>query len=184
MALLTITQLVSPRALIRPVCPDDLQDLLHINGDDRVTQFLPYATWQGLGDAQAWLARMQTMASTGLAQQLVIERLRDHKVIGTALLFKFDEGSARVELGYVMGHAFWRQGYAKEALGALCEHAFARLSIRRIEAEVNPDNHASNALLLKLGFVHEGRLRQRWVAKGRAYDTNLYGRLVGDKGVS
>jgi [ribosomal protein S5]-alanine N-acetyltransferase len=50
--------------------------------------------------------------------------------------------------------------------------------VRRIEAEVNPANTASNALLLGLGFTHEGTARQRWVAKGRAYNTNLYGLLA------
>ena len=35
----------------------------------------------------------------------------------TALRFKYDEGSQRVELGYVLGRSHWRQGYAAEALG-------------------------------------------------------------------
>jgi RimJ/RimL family protein N-acetyltransferase len=34
--------------------------------------------------------------------------------------------------------------------------------------------------LLSLGFIHEGRLRQRWVSKGESYDTNVYGLLVDD----
>jgi len=33
---------------------------------------------------------------------------------------------------------------------------------------------------LSLGFIHEGRLRQRWLSKGETYDTNLYGLLVED----
>jgi [ribosomal protein S5]-alanine N-acetyltransferase len=82
-----------------------------------------------------------------------------------------------VELGYVVGRAHWRKGYARESLRAVCEHAFRLLSIRRIEAEVNPMNSASNALLLALGFVTEGLLRQRWVTKGVAHDTHIYGCL-------
>jgi [ribosomal protein S5]-alanine N-acetyltransferase len=101
-------------------------------------------------------------------------------VIGTVLLFRFEEGSARIELGYVVGRSHWRQGYATEALQALCRHAFGALGIRRIEAEVQVDNLASGALLQSLGFVREGRLRQRWVAKGEAYDTDLYGCLADD----
>jgi len=63
----------------------------------------------------------------------------------------------------------------------VCEHAFGAMDVRHIEAEVNPDNIASNALLRTLGFVHKGRLRQRWVNnKGLAYDTNVYGCLSGD----
>jgi RimJ/RimL family protein N-acetyltransferase len=168
------------RVVVRPVARADLADLLEVNGDDEVTRFLPYATWRGPDDASAWLARMEALCATGTARQLVFERRSDRKVIGTVLLFHFDEPSARVELGYVVGRACWRQGYAREALQTVCRHAFEEMSIRRIEAEARPDNVASNELLLALGFTHEGRLRGRWVAKGETYDTNIYGCLVED----
>jgi RimJ/RimL family protein N-acetyltransferase len=51
------------------------------------------------------------------------------------------------------------------------------LGIRRLEAEVNSSNVASIRLLRSLGFVHEGTLRKRWVAKDAAYDTDMYGLL-------
>ena len=173
-----MTQIRTDRITIRPISSADLNDLLEINGDDAVTRFLPYGTWRCLDDGSAWLARMQALAASGSGQQLVIERADDMKVIGTVLLFKFDESSSRLELGYALGRAHWGQGFAKEALHAVCHHAFRELSIRRLEAEVHPDNTASNALLQRLGFVHEGLLRKRWVAKGAAYDTNIYGCLA------
>ena len=45
---------------------------------------------------------------------------------------------------------------------------------------MNPDNRASCGLLGAVGFVLEGRLRKRWVAKGTAYDTQIYGCLAED----
>jgi Acetyltransferases, including N-acetylases of ribosomal proteins len=66
----------------------------------------------------------------------------------------------------------------RESLEAFCAHAFSKMSIRRLEAEVNPDNEASNALLRRIGFRLEGTLRKRWVGKGAAYDTNFYGFLA------
>jgi [ribosomal protein S5]-alanine N-acetyltransferase len=170
----------TPRTTLREVRADDLPDLMAVNGDPEVTHFLPYATWQSLSDASAWLERMNTLMATGSAKQLVIVRNADSKVIGTALLFKFDEGSNRVELGYALGRAHWKQGYATEALRALLAHAFADMRIRRIEAEVNPANLASNALLKSLGFTQEGYLRERWVAKGAAYGVNIYGLLAAE----
>lgn len=166
------------RTTLREVVADDLVDLMEINGDAEVTRYLPYDTWQSPEDAVAWLERMKALAASGTVRQLVIARNTDGKVIGTALLFKFDEGSSRVELGYVLGRAHWRQGYAAEAMNALITHAFCTLGIRRMEAEVNPDNVASNRLLHSLGFEHEGFLRERWVAKGLAYGVNVYGLLA------
>lgn len=181
MAMLAISAdaaLQTPRLLVRPVDERDLVDLLQVNGDPAVTEFLPYETWQSLDDAQAWLARVRTQVETGTAQQLVVQRRDTGTVIGGVLLFKHDAPSARIELGYVLGRAHWRQGYAVEALRAVCSHAYAALQMRRIEAEVNPANAASNAVLRSLGFVLEGRLRQRWTGKGRSYDTNIYGCLA------
>lgn len=172
------TPLNTKRLCVRSVSAADLRDLFDINGDDNVTAFLPYATWKSADDAANWLARMQALAATGAAVQLVIERKQDGKVIGTVLLFKYDAANARIELGYVLGRKHWRQGFAKEALQAVCAQAFDGMKLRRIEAEVHPDNYASNALMLSLTFVQEGRFRKRWVTKGNAHDTNIYGCLA------
>jgi RimJ/RimL family protein N-acetyltransferase len=180
MSLPPITRIDSPRLTLRPVASADLADLLAINGDPQVTQFLPYATWQSLDDGAAWLARMEALAATGTGQQFVVVRRSDAVVIGTALLFKHDAASQRVELGYVLGRSHWGQGLMREALQALCGHAFGALALRRIEAEVNPLNLASCQLLSRLGFTLEGTLRQRWVAKGVAYDTHVFGCLAED----
>jgi ribosomal-protein-alanine N-acetyltransferase len=166
--------------MLRGVEASDLPDLLEINGDPEVTRFLPYATWQSLQDGEGWLARMAALGETGTGQQLVLARRVDSKVIGTMLLFRYDEGSSRVELGYALGRSYWRQGFMHEAVAAACSQAFGALRIRRIEAEVNPENRASCALLVASGFALEGTLRKRWVAKGTAYDTNLYGCLAED----
>ena len=180
MAFPWIDLLTSPRIVVRPIAERDLPDLFEVNGDDEVTRFLPYATWTSLVDGAAWLRRMQALAEAGTAQQLVVERKSDGKVLGGVLLFKHEPGSARLELGYVLGRAHWRQGFAREALATVCDRLFRSAGIRRIEAEVDPTNAASCALLEGLGFTLEGRLRQRWVGKGRTYDTNIYGCLEPD----
>ncbi|WP_418318945.1 GNAT family N-acetyltransferase [Piscinibacter sakaiensis] len=168
------------RLEIRPVRADDLPALLDVNGDAEVTRFLPYAAWNGLADAEAWLGRMDALAAAGTGRQLVMLRRQDNRVIGSVLLFRYEEAASRLELGYAVGRSHWRQGLAREALAAVLGAAFGPMAIRRVEAEVDPDNLASNALLLSLGFTLEGRLRQRWVAKGRAYDVNAYGLLASE----
>ena len=175
-----IERIETPRLALVPVAAEHLDDLLAINGDERVTRFLPYATWASREDGEAWLARMAGIVATGTAQQLVLLRRSDGKAIGTLLLFKYDAGSRRIELGYALGHASWRQGLMAEAVRAACRHAFSAMDIRRIEAEVNPANVASCGLLEKVGFRLEGTLRQRWTGKGVTYDTNLYGLLAQD----
>lgn len=171
----TIVRIETPRLMVRGVRPQDLNDLMVVNADDEVTRFLPYAPWRSLSDATQWFARMQALQTAGVAQQLVVEHKAQGRAVGTVLLFKFDAAAARVELGYVMSRELWRQGCTREALSALCAHVFQGLGLRRIEAEVNPANEASCAVLRSLGFQLEGTLRQRWVARsGEPYDTLMF----------
>ncbi|MEP7301734.1 MAG: GNAT family protein [Caldimonas sp.] len=165
------------RLQIRGVASADLPALLEVNASDEVTRLLPYERWASMADAQAWLHRMDGIQATGLALQFVVVLRSSGAVIGTCLLFRFEEGSARAELGYVLGRHCWGQGMMREALEALIDCAFGRMGLRRLEAEVDVRNRPSRRLLERLGFTREGLLRQRWVAKGEAKDVEMYGLL-------
>ena len=167
----------SARLLTRLVTEADLPSLLIVNGDDAVTRYLPYASWHGLEDARNWYARMSALQAAGSALQFVILEKRSGSAIGSCLLFRHEEVSARAELGYVLGRMHWGQGYMQEALRALIDCAFGELNLRRLEAEVDPRNTRSSLLLERLGFSAEGRLRERWLTKGEPTDVNVYGLL-------
>jgi ribosomal-protein-alanine N-acetyltransferase len=174
----------SARLITRIVETSDLPGLLRVNGDDEVTQFLPYATWRSPSDAQAWFDRMAGIQATGTALQFVIVEKESNTPVGTCLLFRYDEGSSRVELGYVLGRAHWGRGYMREALDSLLAHAFHGMGVRKVEAEVNPVNAASVRILENIGFTREGIARQRWVnARKEAYDVALYGLLKNEHAV-
>ncbi|HSI57293.1 MAG TPA: GNAT family protein [Ideonella sp.] len=172
--------IATERLLLRPVQQADLPDLLVVNADDEVTRFLPYASWQSLDDGTAWLGRVEAQHAAGTGLQLVMADKVSGRVLGTCLLFRFDAGSQRAELGYVLGRASWGQGLMREALQALLATAFGSMALRRLEAEADPRNLASNRVLQQLGFAHEGLLRQRWMGKTGPVDTNIYGLLRGE----
>ncbi len=167
----------SERVTVRLLRDTDLPALMEVNGDEAVTAMLPYAAWRSLDDARAWHDRMAGIQAAGMALQFVVESRSSGQAIGTCLLFRFDEGSARVELGYVLGRAHWGRGLMKEALAALLGRAFGAMGVRRVEAEVDPRNAASTGLLRRLGFTREGLLRQRWVSQGEAKDVEMFGLL-------
>ena len=167
----------SERLLVRLVAASDLPALFDVNSSDEVTALLPYARWQSMADAEAWLRRMEGIQATGLALQFVVIDKSSGLAIGTCLLFRYEEGSARAELGYALGRSHWGRGLMQEALTALVGCAFGAMALRRLEAEVDTRNAPSARLLARLGFTKEGLLRQRWVTKGAAKDVEIYGLL-------
>lgn len=82
-----------------------------------------------------------------------------------------------VEIGYFIRKEFWNQGYATEALMAICEFAFNEDNVYRILGTCMKDNMKSSKVLLNAGFVLEGDLKEYQYYKG-AYRDRLIFRLL------
>jgi RimJ/RimL family protein N-acetyltransferase len=52
--------------------------------------------------------------------------------------------------------------------------------MNRVQAETDTRNTSSNRVLEKLGFVHEGTLREDCIVNGEVSDARVYGLLKRD----
>lgn len=59
-------------------------------------------------------------------------------------------------LGYYGFRPHAGHGYMSEGLGLVLRRAFGELQLHRVEANIQPDNAASLALVRRLGFRREG----------------------------
>jgi [ribosomal protein S5]-alanine N-acetyltransferase len=59
-------------------------------------------------------------------------------------------------LGYWIGAPFANRGYMTEAMNLLVAHAFAEMGLHRLEANIQPENRHSIALVRRCGFEREG----------------------------
>jgi [ribosomal protein S5]-alanine N-acetyltransferase len=178
---LTAPELISaPRLQLHRLVRSDLEGLFAVNGDPEVTRYLPYKAWSTPADAEAWYLRMENLQKEGNAIQWVIARADTQVAMGTCLLFRYEQASECAELGYVLGRAYWGQGWMSEALGATLDWIFGSTPMRRLEAFVDGRNAASSRLLQRIGFVPEGTLRERWRVGTTLTDANIYGMLRRD----
>jgi len=81
------------------------------------------------------------------------------------------------QLSYWLFPEYHGEGYATEAMGLFLDHLFDAREIRGVEARVFSHNDASAALLDRLGFVREGRLRERNFVDGAYRDELVFGLL-------
>jgi ribosomal-protein-alanine N-acetyltransferase len=82
------------------------------------------------------------------------------------------------KLGYAIRPNGQGRGYATDACRTMMRFAFEQLRLHRVSAAIGPDNAASIAVVRKLGFSHEGRLRDHVHTNGAWRDSELFSLLV------
>ncbi|NHN40886.1 GNAT family N-acetyltransferase [Halorubellus sp. JP-L1] len=97
-------------------------------------------------------------------------------IAGAVNLFDVDGTSGT--LSYWLFEAYRGTGYATEAVSLLLDHAFDERGLRRVEAEVVDGNDASERLLDRLGFDHEGTARDARFARAEFVDAHRFGLLA------
>src|SRR5258708_38731546 len=73
-------------------------------------------------------------------------------------------------LGYYAFTGYDRQGLMKEGLQAVLRYAFRRLKLHRLEANIQPGNVASVALVRACGFKKDGFSPRYFKVYGRGRD--------------
>jgi len=103
-------------------------------------------------------------------------------IVGAITVDNIRRGPAQSgTLGYWTGESHSRQGYMREAIGAVAEYAFSRLDLSRLEAACLPENEASRGVLEKSGFKYEGVAQSYLQINGRWRNHVLYAQLRGDR---
>ena len=84
-------------------------------------------------------------------------RTEDFRIMGVCNLSQIFLGNLKsAYLGYWIGATFAGQGYMTEALDLLLSYAFETLRLHRVEANIQPENAHSKALVVRIGFQMEG----------------------------
>jgi ribosomal-protein-alanine N-acetyltransferase len=90
-------------------------------------------------------------------EAMLVCRIDDQRIVGFFNLSQITRSSLQgAYLGYAVGKPFANQGYMREGLELVLRIAFLTLRLHRIEANIQPENHASIALARGAGFRREG----------------------------
>jgi [ribosomal protein S5]-alanine N-acetyltransferase len=169
--------LETARLRMRPLQSGDAAALYRLHADPVVMRHWSSPPWTDPARADEVIAADRVELARGEHLRLALVRREEDVFVGTCSLFAFHAASRRAELGYALARHAWGQGLMAEALDALVAWAFDELKLNRIEADIDPRNTASARSLARLGFVLEGRMRERWIVSGEVSDAAMYGLL-------
>lgn len=101
----------------------------------------------------------------------VICRVSDKKIVGAVNLSQiFRKAFQNAYLGYSLGVKYVGNGFMTEAVALVLRHAFKNLKLHRVEANVQPENLPSIAVLRRCGFTKEGFSRKYLKVAGKWRD--------------
>jgi ribosomal-protein-alanine N-acetyltransferase len=172
--------LTTRRLRLRAPTPEDaapFQALLLLAEVTRFTNWPDAPNKAKVDRSMRWMAKLH---KSGKGCAWIIEDRRSGALIGAIRFNSFDKKWKLGVLGYESHPRFWGRGLLTEAVRAVvaCGHQHFRLN--RIEAWTVPGNPASDRVLQKAGFRHEGTLRQRAWFKGAFHDFRMFGRIASD----
>ena len=168
--------LIGDLTTLREFRTSDLEDYLAIVGDDRVTSWMSFDSRDRDAAEKALTAIVERAAQEDRPDYLLaVTRRDDDSVVGFARLGP--TGVKAVHLGYAIHADHWGQGYATDASRVMVRLAFGPLGMHRVSAAIGPENEASIAVVKRLGFTYEGRIRHHVFTNGSWRDSLLYSLL-------
>ena len=167
---------------LRPLTLEDADAMLEL----RIRNREHFLTGEPLRDDRFYTLDAQRAQLRGLeAERLAGTReqfavLDDGALVGYVALGQIFRGSFQnAYLGYAISRDHTGRGLATAAVAAGVEEAW-RAGLHRVQANVATTNHASQRVLEKNGFRHEGTALRYLHIGGAWTDHHLYARTVED----
>jgi RimJ/RimL family protein N-acetyltransferase len=165
--------IATARLELREFTPSDYDAIYAYASDPRVTRHMLYGPRDPM-DTRTYLERVihyQTGHPRSVWELAVTQR-SDGQLIGAADITILKPGEG--DIGYMLRHGSWGQGYGTEVATALIDAGVSALGLERIMSTVSTENTRSLRVLEKAGLRWEALYRRFAQAKGRWWDCHLY----------
>lgn len=154
---LFFTGLETARIRLKNISADDRDFIFEQFSNDKVNQYLyDEEPVKSMAEAEGIIASF-TGPEPRNRHRWVLVRKQDGIKMGTCGFHFWKDAEGTAEVGYDLFPDFWGHGYMTEAMQTVIRFAAEHMKVRRIDAEIHPDNLKSVALAEKLGFKFCGQ---------------------------
>ena len=132
----------------------DMAEAVHLNSLDADNRrFVPDEVFENVEDAAETVEFLMGVYENGDGPLVYPVLLKNGTYIGYVQAVPFDDGTW--EVGYHIGVAYTKQGYATEAVKAFLPVIMAKLDISQIAGICLAENRASVKVMEHCGFIKE-----------------------------
>lgn len=175
-----VPTLETERLILRKLSMEDVAMRVAMRGDPDHMRYLLVRPTSDPEAAKARLAWIERDMTLGGSKGWAIVRKEDGAVIGNTGIIRVDWEHRRASLAYEMLKQARGAGLAREAVTRVVRYGFEEMKLLRIQAEIDPRNERSIAVVKALGFVHEGTLRKNQYFEGESFDDMIWSKIAGD----
>ncbi len=159
---------------LRNIEKSDLTLKIKWYNDPEVNKTLVLPELLELQKTYEWFDRLQ---KDNRRQEWVIET-HEGKPLGIIGIKKLNRQNRSGHLYIVIGEKdYWGKGIGFEAEVLAIHYCFKHFNLHKVTGTALPNNPGSIAVTRKVGFHHEGTLRDDYYAHGRYYDVHIYSLL-------
>ncbi len=133
-------------------------------------------TTQSVEDVRQFIRESRAFNEGG--QRLTAFVRYHEQIVGSVGFVQLNMRHKKGELGYWLSQKLQGKGIVTLSCFKLIDFAFQQLYLNRIEIRILLNNKRSRGVPLRLGFQHEGRLRQAIWLNDQYHDMDIYSMLA------
>jgi RimJ/RimL family protein N-acetyltransferase len=165
----------SSRLILRNFIDSDLESFLAYRNDSEVAKYQSWSLPYPREKAESFIQEMKDVHAPKQGEwlQLALESKKTGDMIGDVAFCIKEEDARQAVIGFTIAPAYWKMGYATEALTSLLDYLFEDIDLHRVTADCDTENIGSWKTLEKLGFRREAHFVESLLV-GKVYTSEYY----------
>lgn len=170
---ISFPELATQRLHLVELTEEHIPDMFCLLTDKRVTETYHVMAFEKESDLLKVIEMFRKGFENGTTIRWGIVLKETNQYIGV-IGFSSVQTGEHATLIYALNPKKWGKGYITEAIECISQYAFDNLHVKQISADVLPGNIASEKVLEKNGFMHQGLIPGGMQWNGAKYDVNKY----------
>jgi [ribosomal protein S5]-alanine N-acetyltransferase len=164
------------RFLLRKIESEDQGEIFRgLSHTDVIKYYgVSFSTYDATKEQMEWYAGLEKN-NTGI--WWAICNPDNSEFIGAVGLYYINQAHRKGEIGFWLLPEYWGLGIAAEVIPPVCNYGFKSLNLHRIESIVESENISCKKLMTKIGFDHEGTMKECEIKNGRFISLEVFAKF-------